>query len=111
MHKFVIIFIIGVMLITFSEGIAIKQTLSKKHAPVTIDQLYKENVHGPHSNALDGRPFQPFSIQTETHQTREPDPVEESETNHGIGSDEIYFWLVFGAFLLTVFIVIFAPSR
>jgi len=44
-------------------------------------------------------------------ESRDPDPVEESFANHGIGSDEVYFWSIFGFFLFIVALVFFAPSK
>ena len=44
--------------------------------------------------------------------SRLPDSVEDSLSNgHGIGSDEVYFWVVFGFFFTIVLIVFLAPSK
>jgi hypothetical protein len=41
---------------------------------------------------------------------RNPDPLEDSQANHGIGGDEVYFWTCFGFFIFVVLLVVFAPK-
>jgi hypothetical protein len=39
-----------------------------------------------------------------------PDAIEDSFANHGAGSDEAYFYTLFGFFMLIVFLVACAPK-
>jgi len=90
MHK-IHFFLLLAIFVTSCFAFSVKRINEETDRKITYEEIENVNI----------RNLQP----------REPDPIEESFANHGIGSDEVYFWGVFGIFLFIVALVFFAPSK